>query len=515
MGVGPVPARPSAMPALLIPDVLRSSGQPLAGPLREEMEARLRGDFSPVRVHTDAIARASAAEVGARAYTSGSHIVIGDSAADKHTLAHELTHVMQQRQGPVAGTDHGGGVRVSDPSDVYEKAAEANAARVMRAPMLRQPGHQQTVGDRAVLPVPHTRAATASRPWAGAPAAPVIQRAIIPHAAVPGLTRDLDTSDLATSQVQVMNLWNGGKVQSLRQLLNALAVASPEDSRLNNWRLRFDIQVLLAKPAWWDPNAGIAGDAEREAFDQAHPAGDQTGIVSVPGQGETLPAHPTPRQTAAINVRSWQIGDIVDGVSWLTLGAHLQGRMTQQDYIDLGDGILRRRDLRDHTNIQPTATDADKEQVARASLTRVSNEIHVGLNDLPKTPGISYRAATSAPGVYGNLINVNDYVKDMAFWSTSGLRLSHRADDFGSEGTVAQPKVYYLIEGSTGVFLPQFTNKETGVREILFNAQTIFWVRKITNYADRTFFVYVREKDPLVAPLAPVTKNPWSGAVNP
>ena len=113
-------------------DVLSGSGQPLAAPLKEEMEARLGADFSQVRVHTGDAARASAAEVGARAYTSGDHVVIGDGGADKHTLAHELTHVIQQRQGPVAGTDHGDGLTVSDPLDVYEKAAEANAARVTR-----------------------------------------------------------------------------------------------------------------------------------------------------------------------------------------------------------------------------------------------------------------------------------------------------------------------------------------------------------------------------------------------
>jgi len=127
-------ALPSAVPARPIQDVLRGSGQPLAAPLQEEMEARLDGDFSQVRVHTDGAARASAAEVGARAYTSGNHIVIGDGGADKHTLAHELTHVIQQRQGPVVGTDQGSGFKVSDPFDVHERAAEANAARVMRAP---------------------------------------------------------------------------------------------------------------------------------------------------------------------------------------------------------------------------------------------------------------------------------------------------------------------------------------------------------------------------------------------
>ncbi|WP_399131655.1 DUF4157 domain-containing protein [Streptomyces sp. ITFR-16] len=123
-------------------DVLRRPGTPLEEPVRQEMEGRLGADFGEVRLHTDSAARASATEIGARAYTSGSHIVIGPGGADKHTLAHELTHVIQQRNGPVAGTDTGGGLRISDPSDAYEKAAEANATRVMRstAPTVRD-GH--------------------------------------------------------------------------------------------------------------------------------------------------------------------------------------------------------------------------------------------------------------------------------------------------------------------------------------------------------------------------------------
>ncbi|MFJ8827055.1 DUF4157 domain-containing protein [Streptomyces sp. NPDC102467] len=112
-------------------DVLRGSGQPMAAPLRQEMEARLGADFSDVRLHTGPTAQRSAGEIGARAYTSGSSIVIGDGGADKHTLAHELTHVVQQRQGPVAGTARGDGLRVSDPSDRFEREAEATARRVM------------------------------------------------------------------------------------------------------------------------------------------------------------------------------------------------------------------------------------------------------------------------------------------------------------------------------------------------------------------------------------------------
>ncbi|MFG3280735.1 aldo/keto reductase [Streptomyces sp. NPDC048111] len=122
-----------------VPDVLRAPGRPLDDRTRTDMEARLGADFSRVRIHDDSHAKASAAEVGARAYTSGDHVVIGDGGADQHTLAHELTHVIQQRQGPVAGTDRGDGLRVSDPADRFEREAEANAHRAMsgEAPVQR------------------------------------------------------------------------------------------------------------------------------------------------------------------------------------------------------------------------------------------------------------------------------------------------------------------------------------------------------------------------------------------
>jgi hypothetical protein len=150
LGGAAVPARPSAVPARLVAEVLRGSGQPLAAPLKEDMQARLGADFSHVRVHTDATARASAAELGARAYTLGNHVVIGDGGADKHTLAHELTHVIQQSQGPVAGTDHGNGLKVSNPSDHFEREAAANAARAISGPTTeRSTGQASTRPDSA------------------------------------------------------------------------------------------------------------------------------------------------------------------------------------------------------------------------------------------------------------------------------------------------------------------------------------------------------------------------------
>lgn len=114
-----------------VPDVLRSSGRPLDASLRQDMEARLGADFADVRVHSDAAAQRSAAEVGARAYTSGNHVVIGQGSGDRHTFAHELTHVIQQRSGAVAGTDHGAGLKISDPDDHFEREAAETATRVM------------------------------------------------------------------------------------------------------------------------------------------------------------------------------------------------------------------------------------------------------------------------------------------------------------------------------------------------------------------------------------------------
>jgi Domain of unknown function (DUF4157) len=72
------------------------------------MEGRFGHDFGDVRVHNDDAAHQSAKSVNAQAYTVGSDIVFQrdkyDPASEsgKHMLAHELTHVVQQRSGPVA-----------------------------------------------------------------------------------------------------------------------------------------------------------------------------------------------------------------------------------------------------------------------------------------------------------------------------------------------------------------------------------------------------------------------------
>jgi Domain of unknown function (DUF4157) len=122
-------------------DVVNSGGgSPLAPDVRNEMQGRLGHDFGDVRVHNDSAAHESAQSVNAHAYTVGSNVVFQrdkydpSSAEGKTMLAHELTHVVQQRNGPVDGSAAGGGIKVSDPSDRFEREAAANADKAMSGP---------------------------------------------------------------------------------------------------------------------------------------------------------------------------------------------------------------------------------------------------------------------------------------------------------------------------------------------------------------------------------------------
>jgi hypothetical protein len=115
----------------------RGGGTPLDESVRAPMESSFGQDFSDVRVHTDGQASKSAESVGANAYTVGNDIVFRSGHFDaasptgQRTIAHELSHVVQQRSGPVDGTEAPGGIRLSDPGDKFERAADASADQVL------------------------------------------------------------------------------------------------------------------------------------------------------------------------------------------------------------------------------------------------------------------------------------------------------------------------------------------------------------------------------------------------
>jgi hypothetical protein len=81
----------------------RSNGSPLPGEVRAFMEPRFGADFSQVRVHTNRETDQLNRSLSARAFTTGQHIFFkrGEYNPGTHNgqvlLAHELTHVVQQR----------------------------------------------------------------------------------------------------------------------------------------------------------------------------------------------------------------------------------------------------------------------------------------------------------------------------------------------------------------------------------------------------------------------------------
>ncbi len=125
--------RPFAAPSI-VDDVLRSPGQPLDSESRGFMEERFGYDFSSVRVHADEQAQRSADATNAEAYTVGHDIVFASGSyapqtpAGQELLAHELTHVVQQRSAPSSGPIEMG------ERDEHEVSADQTAAAVVSGP---------------------------------------------------------------------------------------------------------------------------------------------------------------------------------------------------------------------------------------------------------------------------------------------------------------------------------------------------------------------------------------------
>lgn len=118
------------------PDVvhqaLRAPGRQLDGVTRRDMEARFGENFGDVRVHTDVGAAESARAVNAHAYTVGRDVVFAtqryapQTPQGRRLLAHELTHVVQQRGGVAVQ----GKLSIGEPGDRFEREADAIADAV-------------------------------------------------------------------------------------------------------------------------------------------------------------------------------------------------------------------------------------------------------------------------------------------------------------------------------------------------------------------------------------------------
>jgi hypothetical protein len=105
----------------------RGSGAPLDEGTRVGMEQSFGTSFEGVRVHSDAESAQLNQNISAKAFTTGSDIFLGQgaSASDRDLMAHELTHVVQQRDMSASGP-----MTVGPAGDSYEQQADATAAAV-------------------------------------------------------------------------------------------------------------------------------------------------------------------------------------------------------------------------------------------------------------------------------------------------------------------------------------------------------------------------------------------------
>jgi hypothetical protein len=110
-------------------------GEVLPEAIRTQMGEALGMDFQNVRLHRDTRTATVAVNLGARAFTKGEDIYFNrgeynpDTGAGRHLIAHELTHVKQQRTIP--GLQY----KLAEPAerDRYEREADAAADRATGA----------------------------------------------------------------------------------------------------------------------------------------------------------------------------------------------------------------------------------------------------------------------------------------------------------------------------------------------------------------------------------------------
>ncbi|MDZ8236149.1 MAG: DUF4157 domain-containing protein [Nostoc sp. ChiQUE01a] len=103
-----------------------SGGQHLPQPVQDKMQMSLNTDFSDVRIHTDG----QAEKLGSQAFASGNNLHFAQGKYDPHSksgqalIGHELTHVVQQRQGRVNAPNQPGG---GNATVVQDEALETEA----------------------------------------------------------------------------------------------------------------------------------------------------------------------------------------------------------------------------------------------------------------------------------------------------------------------------------------------------------------------------------------------------
>ncbi|MGA3398713.1 MAG: DUF4157 domain-containing protein [Acetobacteraceae bacterium] len=143
------------------------TGRPLEPGLRNFFEPRFGVDFSAVRVHADAGADAAARSVHALAFTLGRDVVFRADQYAPHAetgrrlLAHELTHVVQQR-GSAARVQR----EAACPPRASGEVAQSKSAGILNGHIHFNPSaHLLMINDFAIDSAVLPAGITGTRPW--------------------------------------------------------------------------------------------------------------------------------------------------------------------------------------------------------------------------------------------------------------------------------------------------------------------------------------------------------------
>jgi hypothetical protein len=105
------------------------------------MEGAFGTSFEDVRVHTGETSDALNRQVTAKAFTTGNDIFLRSDSnpGDEKLVAHELTHVVQQR----SMTGGSGGMQVGPAGSEHEQEADSVASEVMSGTSVQRHAHEE------------------------------------------------------------------------------------------------------------------------------------------------------------------------------------------------------------------------------------------------------------------------------------------------------------------------------------------------------------------------------------
>jgi hypothetical protein len=218
-----------------------SRGAPLATDLRRLLEGMFWQRFDDVLIHVDNSATTAATSINARAFTIANRIFFREDAYRPDTrsglelIAHELTHVIQWRQGRVPQVSDAS--RVSSPGDALEQEAAATAYDVTRAAATRD------VPRTATQPSAHVTAPAPAFAYASATTTGLALRdGPDPHASIDVIP----TGGTAVDKVGIV-AWDGSPPLRLRSSMNTTSEANVISQLAFNTHL----QVIKEFPGKW------------------------------------------------------------------------------------------------------------------------------------------------------------------------------------------------------------------------------------------------------------------------